>query len=84
VSPKDLVGVAEIAERAGVTPDGVHKWRKRHSETFPRPVVELSSGPVWDYSEVRRWIRSRSSKARTGTRSEHPSDAGEEKRPERS
>jgi uncharacterized protein YjcR len=80
----DLVGVKEIAERAGVKPNSVHKWRQRHGDAFPAPVAELSQGPVWDWLEVRGWLKARSSKARTGTRSEHPSDAGEEKRPERS
>lgn len=52
----DLVGVKEIAERAGVTRDAVHKWRERHPRSFPAPVAELSQGPVWDWRKVAEWL----------------------------
>lgn len=51
----DLVGVAEIAQRAGVKADTIHKWRSRHSD-FPRPIAELAAGPVWSYAAVERWL----------------------------
>lgn len=53
----DLVGPTEIAERAGVKPDTVLKWRLRHALTFPVPLVTLSSGPVWDWADVEEWLR---------------------------
>jgi uncharacterized protein YjcR len=71
----DLVGVKEIAERAGVKPNSVHKWRQRHGDAFPAPVAELSQGPVWDWLEVRGWLKARSSKARTGTRKSAPRES---------
>lgn len=52
----DLVGVAEIAERAGTTVNTVHSWRRRHPGTFPRPVQELAMGPVWRWGDVATWL----------------------------
>lgn len=51
----DLVGVAEIAARAPVAPGTVHAWRARHDD-FPVPLAELSSGPVWAWSSIERWL----------------------------
>lgn len=50
-----LVGVTEIAERAGVRPDTVHAWRARHA-TFPAPAEDLAMGPVWWWSDVAAWL----------------------------
>lgn len=50
-----LVGVAEVAERAGVKPDTVHAWRQRHAD-FPDPVETLAMGPVWYASDIDRWL----------------------------
>jgi predicted DNA-binding transcriptional regulator AlpA len=60
----DLVGVHEIAQRAGVTRDAVHKWRSRHGAAFPRPVAELSQGPVWKWADIEKWLASRGGGAR--------------------
>jgi hypothetical protein len=46
---KDLVGVAEIAERPGVATSVVHDWRRRHAD-FPEPVLRLRL--VWTWNEV--------------------------------
>ena len=51
----DLVGLAEIAQRAGVTKDAVHKWRARYQD-FPAPMAVLAATPVWDYGDVQRWL----------------------------
>lgn len=52
----DLVGAKDIAERAGVKVDSVHKWRDRHS-AFPQPVAIVSGSiPVWTWGSVRRWL----------------------------
>lgn len=51
-----MVGLAEIADLAGVTPAAVSNWRKR-SEDFPEPVAVLRAGPVFDQHQVRRWLR---------------------------
>lgn len=54
-----LVGVPEIAARAGVQPDTVRKWRQRHRD-FPAPLTNLAAGPVWSWSAVDRWMRTHS------------------------
>jgi predicted DNA-binding transcriptional regulator AlpA len=51
----DLVGIAEIALRAGVARDTIRKWRQRHPD-FPQPLITLATGPVWDYAEIQAWI----------------------------
>jgi len=51
----DLVGIIEIANRAGVKKDAVHKWRKRYAG-FPAPVVMLAATPVWEWDDVARWL----------------------------
>jgi hypothetical protein len=50
-----IVGVPEIAERAGTTPGTVRTWRSRHAD-FPEPIATLAAGPVWAWSDVARWI----------------------------
>jgi len=56
--PEELVGVFEIAEMAGVTPAAVANWRTRHPD-FPLAVSELRSGPVFQQSQVRKWLKKR-------------------------
>lgn len=52
----DVVGVAEIALRAGVSRNTVQKWRERHDD-FPGPMASLAAGPVWSWEAVERWLR---------------------------
>lgn len=52
----ELVGVTEIAERAGVNVNTVHAWRRRHA-AFPAPIAELAAGPVWSWTVVGEWLR---------------------------
>lgn len=54
--PKDLVGVAEIAERLGLGTSVVHDWRRRHTE-FPQPVLQLKMGLIWSWTDVAIWAR---------------------------
>jgi predicted DNA-binding transcriptional regulator AlpA len=54
--PWPLVGYLEIAARAGVKRPVVTIWRTRNPESFPEPVVELETGPVWFWPEVRDWL----------------------------
>jgi hypothetical protein len=51
-----LVGLTEIAQRAGVRKQAVAMWRTRHPD-FPRPVAELHTGAVWWWPHVRSWLR---------------------------
>lgn len=50
-----LLGVQEVAAIAGVKSQAVANWRSRYPD-FPRPVAELSTGPVFNEPEVRRWL----------------------------
>jgi chromosome partitioning protein len=54
----DLVGINEIAEMAGVSRQAVANWRARFA-SFPPPIAELRSGPVFSRSQVRAWLRTR-------------------------
>jgi hypothetical protein len=54
----NLIGVFEIAERAGVTASAVANWRKRFSD-FPAPLAELKSGPVFAESQIKKWLARR-------------------------
>lgn len=59
-SANTLVGIAEIADRAGVPRPTASMWalRKETSE-FPEAVARLRMGPVYDWSEVKVWLESR-------------------------
>lgn len=52
----NLVGVLDIAERAGVTRDAVQKWRNRYPD-FPAIEATISDYPVWRWAEVEAWLR---------------------------
>ena len=52
----ELVGIGEIAEMAGVSRQAVANWRVRASD-FPKPVAELTSGPIFRRSHIRSWLR---------------------------
>lgn len=52
-----LLGIAEIAELAGVTKQAVNNWRLRYDH-FPRPIQTLQSGPVWQAEKINAWVSS--------------------------
>ncbi|CAM3804915.1 hypothetical protein [Nocardiopsis rhodophaea] len=59
---RDLVGVADIAERTGRTRQNVTQWirgERRNSEgaAFPRPEGAVGRSLVWLWSEVNEWLR---------------------------
>ncbi|MDF1502425.1 AAA family ATPase [Roseisolibacter sp. H3M3-2] len=54
---KALVGIAEIAELAGVSKQAVSNWRIRYDD-FPRPFQNLQSGPVWEREKIESWVKS--------------------------
>lgn len=53
----DLLGIAEVAELAGVSKQVVNNWRVRYDH-FPRPIQTLQSGPVWQREKVDAWVKS--------------------------
>src|SRR4051812_31326833 len=57
MATEHLVGIAEIADLAGVTKQAVTNWRLRY-DGFPRPIQDLQSGPVWDREQVSDWVKS--------------------------
>ena len=52
----DLVGASEVAEMLGVSKQTLINWRNRDS-TFPEPVADLKSGPVWQRDEIVAWAK---------------------------
>jgi hypothetical protein len=50
-----IVGISEIAARAGVQPNTVKVWRQRHHD-FPPPAAQLAMGPVWFWPDVEPWV----------------------------
>ena len=61
---QDLVGIQEIAEMASVSRAAVANWRVRF-KNFPIPVAELGSGPVFQRSDIRRWLKKKKNKMAT-------------------
>lgn len=51
-----MVGLAEVAQMAGVSTAAASNWRKRFPD-FPAPVETLLAGPVFDPHQIRRWLR---------------------------
>ena len=51
-----LMGTYEVAQLAGVTAQAVSNWMARRPD-FPEPLAHLASGPVWDGSLMRQWLR---------------------------
>lgn len=54
----ELVGINEIAAMAKVSRQVIANWRSRTSD-FPTPLAELASGPVFQRSQIRTWLRKR-------------------------
>ena len=55
----NYLGINEIAELAKVSPSAVINWRKRDKH-FPSPIVELKSGPVFDFYQIKKYLKKRS------------------------
>jgi hypothetical protein len=52
----DLVGINEIAEIAGVSPQAVNNWRTRAND-FPLPLSVLAAGPIFRREQVVDWLK---------------------------
>lgn len=58
VEPDHLVSLSEIAERAGLSRQGVSLYAKGERKSgFPTPAVKvMSTTPLWDWCEVAQWL----------------------------
>jgi hypothetical protein len=54
--PGDQMTAAEIARLAGVGRAAVSNWRRRHEDTFPKPVGGPPTSPTFDRAEVAAWL----------------------------
>lgn len=54
---RDLVGVTDIAHRAGVSREGARKWTQ--SPDFPAPFAHVPSAsmPIWAWTQVASWLK---------------------------
>lgn len=57
-----LVGVAEFADLAGVTPGAVCQWKD-----LPEPLARLKNGRIWDRRDVQRYLDERIRDGRSPT-----------------
>ncbi len=57
MSTDNLLGIAEVADLAGVSKQAVSNWRMRYDH-FPRPLQNLQSGPVWEREKIKNWVKS--------------------------
>lgn len=55
ISTDDMVGIAEIAEYAGVCKSAVINWKTRYSD-FPEPVKVLQATPIYNMQEIKIWL----------------------------
>lgn len=51
-----MIGVAEIAELAGVTSAAVANWRRRKTNEFPSPAHDSRSGPLYRRAKIEEWL----------------------------
>lgn len=58
----ELASPGDLLERYGCTARTLRQWR-RH-ETFPEPIAELASGPVWAVEQVDAWHGTRPKRGR--------------------
>lgn len=58
MEPEGLLGLAEVAELAGVARNVVSNWRTRDPR-FPRPAAELAAGPVFRSHQIERYLARR-------------------------
>ncbi|MFL9677364.1 AAA family ATPase [Pseudomonas marginalis] len=65
-SNDELVGINEISLMANVSKQAVANWRVRASD-FPKPVIELASGPIFRRSQIRAWLRRNKRKGKSMT-----------------
>lgn len=50
----DLAATGDLAEELGVSKSVISNWIARHN-SFPKPIIELSSGKIFSRQQVRQW-----------------------------
>ena len=65
MEPTDLIGPATVAEIAGVTPQCVSNWQKRHA-TFPQPWYQNGNGKssrkLFVRADIEAWLEATADK----------------------
>jgi chromosome partitioning protein len=56
MSNNNLLGIAGIADLAGVSRQAVSNWRMRYDH-FPHPTQNLQSGSVWEREKIEAWVK---------------------------
>jgi predicted DNA-binding transcriptional regulator AlpA len=51
---ENILGTSEVAEVLGVSKQRIHSLRQMSS--FPEPVVQLASTPLWDKEDVIKFL----------------------------
>ena len=57
IKPGELVGHKEAAAMLGWDPRRITTYRQRGS--FPEPIAQLASGPVWLTSQIEEFMANR-------------------------
>ena len=52
----DLVNMATVAARVGVSRQAASAWLKTDSPRLPEPYALAGSGPVWDWADMSEWL----------------------------
>lgn len=55
---EDLAATGDLAAEFGVGKAAISNWITRYPD-FPRPLITLSTGPVYSRHQVRQWHDSR-------------------------
>ncbi|MFF3857099.1 hypothetical protein [Micromonospora sp. NPDC002575] len=51
---EDIAATGDLAKDYGVSNSTIANWSTRYPD-FPRPLLELSTGPVYSRWQVRQW-----------------------------
>ncbi|GAA1757525.1 hypothetical protein GCM10009712_02960 [Pseudarthrobacter sulfonivorans] len=55
---RDLVGVTDIAQRAGVSREGARKWTAAKDFPVPFDYIGAGSMKIWAWTEIASWLKS--------------------------
>jgi hypothetical protein len=57
VEPRELFSTSEAAAECGVDKSQIGRWRR--AGAFPKPLVKLAAGPVWEPHTIRAFRAAR-------------------------